>query len=133
MSITINGKKYKGGRNVSIVNDKVYINGQLQFDNKDNKEKIEIHIEKDAILKNLEIDGDNDVVIHGDVNGDVNIGGSLSCDNINGNAMSGGSLKCDDIKGNVNAGGSLKCDTIGGNVNAGGSIKCKSIKGDINK
>lgn len=45
--------------------------------------------------------------INGNLNGDVNIGGSLSCDTVNGDLNVGGSANCTHITGDVYAGGNV--------------------------
>lgn len=129
MAVIVNGKKYSGN-NVSIINDKVYIDGKLMTDDESSKStKIEITIEAGTTINKIEVDGDLEV--KGSISGDVSAQGSVKCNDIGGNDSSGGSITCDDIGGNANAGGSVKCDDISGNVNAGGSIHCKNMKGNI--
>ncbi|MBQ8826326.1 MAG: helix-turn-helix domain-containing protein [Oscillospiraceae bacterium] len=81
------------------------------------------------IALNVEIWGS--AKIDGDVQGNVNAGGSVKCDGINGSVNSGGSINCCGIVGNVNSGGSVNCDGVIGNVNAGGNISCDDVNGNV--
>ena len=48
---------------------------------------------------------------------------SVTCGNVQGDVQCGGSLRCEDVGGSVNAGGSVRSGTVGGSVNAGGSVR----------
>jgi hypothetical protein len=117
---TFNGKTYKGN-NISIINNKVYIDDKLiEDEDSTSLDKINITFTEGSFDK-IEVDGDVD--IKGNVIGNVSANGSINCNDISGNASSGGSMNCDDISGNASSGGSMSCDDISGNANAGGSIK----------
>ena len=76
MSISINGKTHQGN-NVSIINDRVFINGVEQTDaNKDNSKILEIIIEGSV----GELTTDASVIVNGNVSGNVVAGGSVRCD-----------------------------------------------------
>jgi hypothetical protein len=96
--VTINGKTYKGN-NVSMINNKVFIDGkEVTGDDSDSKViniKIEGNIETLSIdsCDKLDVIGDCGVVnskngnisISGNVNGDVtNKNGNISCGNVSG-------------------------------------------------
>lgn len=66
-----------------------------------------------------------------DVGGDVKASGSVTCDSVKGHVNASGSVTCDNVAGNVQAGGSVSCDDIGGSVTAGTSVNCDSVKGDV--
>jgi cytoskeletal protein CcmA (bactofilin family) len=99
--ININGKTYYG-RNVTITNNKVIVDGVVQEDVTSAKT---ISINGEKFRGNLEIHGS--VNVFGDVEGSVQAGGSVTCDDVKGNVMAGGSVDCDDVGGNISAGGSV--------------------------
>jgi len=89
-SCTVNGKIYHGN-NISIVNNKVYIDGKLAEDGEEtNSDKINITF-TEGVFEKIEVDGD--VYIKGNVKGNIQANGSINCDDINGNASAGGSIK----------------------------------------
>ncbi len=96
--VTINGKTYNGN-NLSVVNNKVYIDGKL-VDQEDAK-VINIHVEGNIETLDvdhcdvLEIKGNcgnvtsknGNIVVKGDVEGDVtNKNGNIICGNVAGDA-----------------------------------------------
>lgn len=102
----INGVEIKVPRNadISIVNNNIYINGEL-YVNEDIKNK--------EIIK---------IVINGDV-GNVKSDIDIECKNVNGDVDCG--RDCDingDISGSVIAGRDIDCKKIGGNARAGRDI-----------
>jgi hypothetical protein len=113
----INGKQYPDG-NICITDDSVIIDGILQ-----DGEKLSgiIRIEVTGDLKNL-IVKKGSVTVHGNIQGDIDTGGSVACGNVHGSIDTGGSVSCEAVGGNVDAGGSVNCWNVGGNVDAGGSI-----------
>ena len=89
--IVVNGKDIVcNGNNVSIMNNKVFVNGK------------EV---SDKATKNC------DVYIYGDVE-HLECEGSVQCNNVKGNIQAGGSVNCDDVGGNINCGGSCNCDDV---------------------
>ncbi|MEC2335199.1 hypothetical protein [Bacillus subtilis] len=115
--ITINGKSYSG-RSVIINNDQVIVDGVLQTDGFGDVKEIKVDAKGFAGI--LVIEGN--ATIKGNIDGQVQTRGSLSCKNIFGDVSAGGSINCEDIDGDANAGGSVNCNCIGGEVKAGGSI-----------
>ena len=106
-TVIVNGKILNlPDGNISVVNDKVYVNGKLITDENSSK-KINI-------------------VINGSVNGDIktdcgDIKISGNCNNVQ---STSGDIECRDINGNVQTtSGDIKCNTIHGNV--------KTVSGDI--
>lgn len=108
--IIINGKKYNNisSGNLTISNNKVYINGNL-IENLNNREE-----------KNIKIE----------IYGDKNFISVESCENIkiNGNVynikLTNGTITCDEVKNDVTiTNGDIKANKIFG--------KCKVINGDI--
>lgn len=118
----INGKTYPDG-NISVINDVIYINGKKVDDNDSifTEKKIIITCETCGAISSQ-----HSVDVKGNITGNVNARGSISCDRIDGSVDCGGSVNCDDIGGNVNAGGSVNCDDIKGSVKCGGSLRCGS-------
>jgi len=103
--ININGKSIKvTGSNISVIGDKVYVNGKLVEEGLSGN--VEISFKGD--LANLNVDGS--ATVDGNVLGYVDAGGSVRCENVN---------------GSVDAGGSVYCGNVGGDVDAGGSISMK--------
>lgn len=99
--IVVNGKEIIcNGNNVSIINNKVFVDGK------------EI---SNVATKNCNIQ------IYGDVE-NIDCEGSVQCDNVKGDIQCGGSVNCDDVGGNINCGGSCNCDKVNGSVTARGSI-----------
>lgn len=92
-----------------------------------------IHVSSDG---NVSVGG---VTVSSGHSGTVNVKfegdlASLTCNGsatVNGNVQkdvdAGGSVTCGSIGGNVDAGGSITCGSIGGNADAGGSIMCASM------
>lgn len=99
--IIVNGKTIQcTGNNVSVINNKVFIDGK-EISNEAGKNS-DIHIYGD--VKNIECEG------------------SVECNNVQGYIQCKGSVNCDDVGGNINCGGSCNCDNVNGSVTAGGSI-----------
>lgn len=101
MSVTINGKTYKGN-NIKVVNDKVWVDGK-RVDGEPDRKNI-LHIEVTGTLNNLDADG------------------SVTCQDVYGNVDAGGSVQAGNVGKSVDAGGSVNCGNVGGDVDAGGSV-----------
>lgn len=75
------------------------------------------------------------VTCSGDINGTVNTGMNVECSgDINGDANAGGNIACHgDISGDTKAGGDISCDgDICGDTSADGSVSCGGdISGDV--
>jgi hypothetical protein len=99
-TVTINGKTYRGGNSISVINGVVTIDGR--------------HVEEDA--KNVMT-----ITVEGSI-GELKTDKNVVCQNVTGNVEAGGSVNADDVNGNINAGGSVNCDDVGGNINANGSV-----------
>lgn len=119
-TVIINGKTIQVDgdcNNVSVVNNKVYVNGKLIQDCDEIKEK-NIKITIEGNVGSLET-GSADVTINGDC-GDVKAGSG----DIN-------------VKGNVSGGistgsGDIECGNVGGSVKTGsGDVKCKSVENGV--
>jgi hypothetical protein len=101
-NITINGRSYSG-RNVSIINGQVIIDGKVDDGFESTSRIVEVRVTGD--LCSLRTDAS--VVMHGQISGNLNAGGSVSCDDVGGNISAGGSVNCDNVSGSVTAGGSV--------------------------
>lgn len=89
------------GNNITIKNNKVYINGNLQDD--------------------ADTEGIYGITVEGNINElktDLSVQVNGSVNNIN----AGGSVTSGAVNGNINAGGSVRCDNVGGHILAGGSV-----------
>jgi hypothetical protein len=75
--------------------------------------------------KTIEIGSSPEIIIEGNC-------GEIRCDcsvtvngNVNGNIDCGGSCKCGDVSGSIDAGGSVTSGKVGGGIDAGGSVHCQ--------
>ena len=103
-AVSVNGKTYTvTGKNITMIDDKIYVDGK------------EITSTESQII-NIIIEGNVNQVqcngyveVHGDVNGNIDCGGSVTCGDITGNIDCGGSVSCGEVKGDIDAGGSVIC------------------------
>lgn len=120
VTIKINGKTFnsKEGGSISIVNGQVTIDGVIQTGDKlSGVVKVEIS----GGLSNLKTDAD--VVVNGDVLGNVDAGGSVQCGAVGKSVDAGGSVQAGAVNGDVDAGGSVHCGQVSGSIDAGGSVR----------
>lgn len=104
--ININGKSISvQGNNISIVNNKVYVDGKLVEEGLTGDVKITFEGE----LANL--DSSASVTVNGNVKGDIDASGSVTV--------------YGDVGGDVDASGSVTCGNVGGDVDASGSVSFK--------
>ena len=98
-TIRINQSSYSGS-NVSIVNNKVYIDGVLQGQH-DNDKSISIVIEGN--IESLSVDACNSVQVKGGVTGAVKtVSGDITCGNVGGSVSTiSGDVRCGNISGSV--------------------------------
>lgn len=90
-------------KNISIRNNKVYVNGKRVDDLSDCPDK-EITL-----------------VVEGNV-GNVDISGNLECKNVNGDIDCSGSVHCGDVTGDIDCSGSVYCGNVSGDIDCAGSI-----------
>jgi hypothetical protein len=111
-TMTVNGKTIvvPNGRNVSVINGVVTVDGVRYGEQEFGKDILEIKI-TEGTIGNLTTDCS---VTCRDVTGNVQAGGSVTCDNVGGAVRAGGSVQCDDVNGDVQAGGSIQADAIYG-------------------
>lgn len=120
-SVIINGKTITidgNCNNVSVINNKVYVNGKLIQDCDEIKEK-NIKITVEGNVGTLET-GSADVTVNGDCGGDIRAGsGDI---NVKGN-----------VSGSISTGsGDVDCGDVGGSVKTGsGDVKCSSIANGV--
>jgi hypothetical protein len=120
--IVINGHSYSGN-NISVINNKVIIDGVDQTPNGK-----EITITIDGNVDQLSVDYCQQLKISGNVNTARTGSGDINCTDITGGASTGsGDISCDTINGNVSTGsGDVEATTITGSVKTGsGDIKHK--------
>ncbi|TPG68567.1 hypothetical protein EEL31_08580 [Brevibacillus laterosporus] len=104
-TIIINGKKIQvSGRNISVVNNNVIVDGVVIETGLTGIVKVEFQ----GDLASLQTSGD--AVVHGQVLGNVSASGDIECGS---------------VKGDIRASGDIKCGTVGGNVRASGDVFCK--------
>ena len=103
--VSVNGKTIRvKGNNITIVNDKIIVDGKILNESMDFK-NITVIVEGDC----NKLDTCGDVQIKGNC-GSVDCSGSC---HIEGN-----------VTGNVDASGSVTCGNVGGNIDASGSVRC---------
>lgn len=106
------------GKSITTAGNKIFVDGKevQQIGNG----KVEIKVTGN--LESISVEN-GDVLVSGDVTGDVKVGGNMKCHEVKGNVEVGGSLTSGDVIGNVNAGGNVKCGKVALNVTAGGNIQ----------
>ncbi len=119
--ITINGKTINiPSGSICITNGEVYVNGQRYTDNTDDKQ---INIVIEGNCESLKVDHCLQVEVKGDVHGMVDAGGAVIVHgNVQKDVDAGGSVTCGDVGGDVDAGGSVKCGRVNGDIDAGGTV-----------
>lgn len=105
--LRIDGKTYVGN-NISIIGNRVYVDGKLADGPDENIVDITVLCNVDKIVS------DESIYIKGNVTGNVEARTSVSCNDIYGNVKAGTSVNCDDVEGDVTAGTSVNCDDIKG-------------------
>lgn len=71
------------------------------------------------------------VTVYGNISGDVNAGGNVTCGEVNGDVDTGGNATCGEVNGDMSAGGNVTCGDVGGDVDAGGNVACGDVDGDV--
>ena len=103
--IFVNGKEIAcSGRNISVINGKVSVDGKVVEDNLTG----DITVVVDGDVSSIECDGD--VTVNGNCESGIDCGGSCTVAKY--------------VRGNINAGGSVDCGDVDGYINAGGSVRC---------
>jgi hypothetical protein len=91
-------------KNITIKNNKVYINDEL--------------VEDFSKYEDKEIT----LVVQGDVK-NVEISGNITCNGINGDIDCSGNIDCNDIMGDIDCSGNIVCNEINGDIDCTGNIK----------
>lgn len=99
-NVVINGKRYDGVGSITTINGKVYIDGVLQEDAIDGSKGQILKIEVEGVLDHLKADAP--VVVHGEIKGNVEVTGPLTCGHVGGSIKGVGPINCGNIAGNVN-------------------------------
>lgn len=134
--IVINGKTYNvsNSASVSVINNKVFVDGKELHNEDLTKPKITIELKGD--IANLHIEAEK-VEVTGDIKGDLhaNSCSQVQCRDVGGNVESGNTVHCRNVNGNVSAGNTIKAQEISGNAKAGNSVKtnpkCNTCKEKI--
>lgn len=90
------------GKNIMVNGDKVFVDGKLVEEGLSGNVTISFEGDLASLTTNCS------AIVHGNVMGDVDAGGSVTCG---------------DVEGSVDAGGSVKCSHVGGDIDAGGSVR----------
>lgn len=103
-TIVVNGTRIQtNGNNISVINNQVYVDGKLVQSDLSG----DVNIKFEGDLASLKCNGST--TINGNIKGNVDVGGSLDCNDIIGNIDVGGSVRCSKVSGDIDAGGSVKC------------------------
>ena len=122
MQVQINGQTFNvpDGSSINVTNNAVYIDGK-KFEG-EGYESRHFRIEVTGGVAGIKVER-GDVIINGDVSGDVDAGGNITSANVGGGIDAGGNVNCGNVTGDVDAGGNVNCGTIGGDVDAGGNVR----------
>src|SRR6185369_13355733 len=109
--ITINGKTYEGGKNISITNGHVVIDGVAQDDALTGPITVLVQGNCDSVEC-----GSGDITVSGSVDGDVKTGsGDVACGYVKGSVKTGsGNVQCGNVAQTVSTGS--------GNIHATGDV-----------
>lgn len=106
-TVSVNGVTINvpDGASVSIINGDVVIDGKP--------------------YKGMEkVKPEESIFIEGDFYGNIQTSRSVEVKgNVSGNVDANGSVTCKNVTGNVDANGSVTCGNVGGDVDAGGSVR----------
>ena len=104
-TVSVNGKTIRvSGNNISIINDKIVVDGKVLDDSMDCK-NITVIVEGDC----NKLDTTGAVTVQGNC-------GSVDC--------SGSCTVYGNVTGNIDASGSVTCGDVGGDIDASGSVRC---------
>lgn len=106
----------------------VVFRGHSYLENHDSASHIHIRL-TGSNMQNVECAAS--LTVEGNVYGNANSAGSLSCGDVYGDATAGGNVNCDNVQCDVRAGGSVTCDNVGCNVQAGCNVTCDSVGGNV--
>lgn len=110
--LTINGRRVKVGKDVTIIDGKIISDGSVvsSFDKVDG-----------VTIENIEgnigtLECHYPLVVQGDINGNVKGYRPINCGDINGHLKVDGPVNCGNVKGSVKANGPINCGNVGGNL-----------------
>lgn len=106
----INGKTYTGN-NIVFLNGKVTIDGVRQDDQSLSGV---VRVEVTGNLASLKCDAP--VVVNGNVHGDLEVDGPVTCGDVGKDVKADGPVTCGNVNGNVEADGPVTCGNVRGNV-----------------
>lgn len=118
-SIVINGNRIDvpDGANVIIKEGNIIVGGSCLAENIDANTTIQWEGPIGDVICHRSMN------ISGNVDGNIDAGGSVTCQDVTGSVDAGGSINCNNVGGDADAGGSIHCGNIGGDADAGGSIR----------
>lgn len=122
----VNGKSHEvTGRNVTVVNRKIYVDGKLVTEIPIDEAEKTVHIAWEGSLANLDC-------LSCEVSGDVQ--GNVDCTtaNIRGNVggyVEANTVNCGNVGGDVES-NTVNCGDVGGDIDAT-TVTCKSIDGSV--
>ena len=104
-TVTVNGKTIRvQGNNISIINDKIIVDGTPLNEALD-QPNITVIVEGDCKI----LSASGNVEVRGNA-GSIDCRGSCHVDgNVTGNVDASGSVTCGDVGGNIDASGSVRC------------------------
>jgi len=122
--IIINNGKVVSGRNISITNGKITVDGK-RIDVDENDKVINISVQGD--VESINVDACEKVEITGNAKTVKTTSGDVLCQDVQGNVTTtSGDIDCNDVAGSVN--------TVSGDVIANGiNGPVKTVSGDIHK
>jgi hypothetical protein len=109
-TIKINGRTFSG-HNLSIANGTITIDGMRQ--DGDTLSGV-VRVEITGNVANVECDAP--LVINGNVTGDVDADGPVTCGDVHGDVGGDGPITCGNVGGDVEADGPVTCGNVGGDV-----------------
>lgn len=111
-TIKIGGMTFTVGRSISINGKQIFSDGDIVGGAVvEEGVKIELHGDIESLRC------DSALVVVGNIKGNVEARGPVTCDSVGGNVTTNGPVTCDDIGGDVKA-SIVTCDDIAGNVTA---------------
>lgn len=129
-SVTINGTTFNvQGNNISMIGNKLYVDG-IEVDVNDGKPlsgEVTLKIEGD--VANLSVDRGN-ITINGNTQdvkaSNITVNGNTRSLNATNNIVIKGN-----VTGNVDGGNNVTCGDVIGNIDAANNVTCGNVKGDI--
>ncbi len=105
-------------------------NKLIRRDNYNGNGKIPLCIDKSCTNGvNIQIWGSTE--IEGDINGNVDCGNGLMCENVGGNVQCGDGVMCGNVGGNLQCGDGVNCGNVGGGITCADGVNCGNVGGNI--